>query len=172
MAATGHQHIMYRVIQNDCRGFNNLSYTIYLVLQMQPHVISFYGVTSRIRLMFLLFSQVSRNWRSLHATNSLERTRLSCWCLQNHKGCTYGAPIRYVTKTCSVVLLNKKKYVYSYLKYIVYDKLLKPDNHFESPCTWCADDPLRPSMNLRFFYRRSVYRETSLTQEVQDHIPK
>ena len=33
----------YRVIQNECRGFNNLSYTIRLVLQMQPHVISFYG---------------------------------------------------------------------------------------------------------------------------------
>ena len=60
----------YRVIQNDCRGVNNLSHTIHLVLQMQPHVISFYGVTSRIRFMFLLFPQVSRNWRLLHATNS------------------------------------------------------------------------------------------------------
>ena len=40
--------------------------------------------------------------------NGLDRTRLSCWCLQNHKGCTYRAPIRYVTKTCSVVPLNKK----------------------------------------------------------------
>ena len=47
----------YRVIQNDCRGFNNC----HLVLQMQPHVISFYGVTSRISFMFLLFPQVSRN---------------------------------------------------------------------------------------------------------------
>ena len=53
----------------------------HLVLQMQPHVISFYRVTSRIRFMFLLFRQVSRNWRLLRATNSLERTRLSCWCL-------------------------------------------------------------------------------------------
>jgi len=34
-----------------------------LHLQMQPHVISFYGVTSRIRFMFLLFPQVSRNLR-------------------------------------------------------------------------------------------------------------
>jgi len=33
---------------------------------------------------------------------------------------------RYVTKTWSVVLLNKIKYIYSYLKCIVYDKLLKP----------------------------------------------
>jgi hypothetical protein len=33
--------------------------TCHLVLQMQPHVISFYGVTSRIRFKFLLFPQVS-----------------------------------------------------------------------------------------------------------------
>jgi len=46
-------------------------------------------------------------------TNSLERTRLSCWCSQNHKGCTYRAPIRYVTKTWNVVLLNKKKNTYT-----------------------------------------------------------
>jgi len=43
---------------------------------------------------------------------------------------TYTAPIRYVTKTWSVVLLNKKKYIYSYLKCIVYDKLLKPRQSF------------------------------------------
>ena len=35
--------------------------TCHLILQMQPHVISFYGVTSRIRFMFLLFPQVSQN---------------------------------------------------------------------------------------------------------------
>jgi len=35
--------------------------TCHLVLQMQPDVIFFYGVTSRIRFMFLLFPQVSRN---------------------------------------------------------------------------------------------------------------
>jgi len=49
----------YRVIRNDYRGFNNC----HLVLQMQPYVISFYGVTSRIGFMFLLFPQLSRNWR-------------------------------------------------------------------------------------------------------------
>jgi len=53
----------------------------------------------------------NRHWNHhrWHATNSLERTRLSCWCLLNHKGCTYRAPVRYVTKTWSVVLLIKKK---------------------------------------------------------------
>ena len=69
----------------------------------------------------------NRHWNHhrWHTTKSLEQTRLSCWCLYNHKGCTCRAPIRYVTKTWSVVLLNKKKYIYSYLKCIVYDKLLK-----------------------------------------------
>jgi len=49
----------YRVIRNDFRGFNNC----HLVLHMEPYVISFYGITSRIRFMFLPFPQVSRNWR-------------------------------------------------------------------------------------------------------------
>ena len=35
--------------------------TCQLILQMQPHVISFYGITSRIRFVFLLFPQVSRD---------------------------------------------------------------------------------------------------------------
>ena len=39
------------------------------------------------------------------------------------------APVRYVTKTLSVVLFNKK-YIYCYLKCIVYDKLLKPRQSF------------------------------------------
>ena len=85
----------------------------------------------------------NRHWNHhrWHATNSLERTRLSCWCLQNHKWCTYRAPIRYVTKTWSVVLLNKKKtHIYSYLKCTVYDKLLKPQKSFRITlyfgCDW------------------------------------
>jgi len=50
----------------------------------------------------------NRHWNHhrWHATNSLERARLSRWCLQNHKRCAYRAPVRYVTKTWSVVLLN------------------------------------------------------------------
>ena len=35
--------------------------TCHLILQMQLNVISFYGITSRIRFKFLLFPQVSRN---------------------------------------------------------------------------------------------------------------
>ena len=82
--------IIYRVIQNDYRGFNNLSYTIQLFFQMQPHVISFYGVTSRISFVFLLPASIPElkvRIRTAIETitadmlQSLERTRLSCWCL-------------------------------------------------------------------------------------------
>ena len=51
--------------------------TCHLVLQMQPHVISFYGVTSRIRFMFLLFPQVSRNWRC-ESKPPLKASPLTC----------------------------------------------------------------------------------------------
>jgi len=39
------------------------------------------------------------------------------------------APVRYVTKTWIVVLLNKEN-IYSYLMCIVYDKLLNPRQSF------------------------------------------
>ena len=39
------------------------------------------------------------------------------------------ATVRSVTKTWSVAVLNKK-YIYSYLKCAVYDKLLKPRQSF------------------------------------------
>ena len=49
-----------------------------LVLQMHPHVISFYAVTSRIRFMFLLFPQVSRNWR-YESEPPLKPSPLTCY---------------------------------------------------------------------------------------------
>ena len=52
--------------------------TCHLVLQMQPHVISFYGVTPRIRFMFLLFPQVSRNWR-YESEPPLKPSPLTCY---------------------------------------------------------------------------------------------
>ena len=52
--------------------------TSHLVLQMQPHVISFYGVTSRIRFMFLLFPQVSRNCR-YESQRPLKPSPLTCY---------------------------------------------------------------------------------------------
>jgi len=109
---------------------------IHNTLQIQPHLISFYGITSRIRLMFLLFREVSRNWR-YESEPPLKPLPLTCGTnsiivlmFVESQTVTYRAPLRYVTKTWSVVLLNKKKYIYSYLKCIVYDKLLKPRQSF------------------------------------------
>jgi len=67
-------YFLYGIIRNDCRGFNNC----HPVLQMQPHVISFCGVTPRIRFMFLLFPQVSRNWR-YESERPLKPPSLTCY---------------------------------------------------------------------------------------------
>ena len=69
---------IYRVIRNDCWGFNRCYSPDHLVLQMQPRVISFYGFTSRIRFMFLLFPQVSRNWR-YESEPPLKPSPLTCY---------------------------------------------------------------------------------------------
>jgi len=50
----------------------------------------------------------------------------------------YRAPVRYVTKPWSVALLNSK-HIYSYLKCVVYEKLLKPRQSFR--ITLYFDDP-------------------------------
>ena len=82
---------------------------------------------------------VSRNWRYESEPPS-KPSPLTCYkqfgtnsiivlMFVESQGCTYRALVRYVTKTWSVVLLNKKC-IYSYLKCIVYDKLLKPQQSF------------------------------------------
>ena len=129
---------MYRVILNDCRSFNNLSYTMHL---RQEYTYFFYLIeqhsqfllhTLQVLYMCALCDSTSINtiiefWNCLQLVSG-DGFNGGC-CLQNHKGCTYRAPATYVTKTWSVVLLNKK-YIY-YLKYIVYDKLLKPRQSFQ-----------------------------------------
>ena len=50
----------------------------HLFLQMQPHLIYFCGVTSRIRFMFLLFPQVSWNWR-YKSEPPLKPSPLTCY---------------------------------------------------------------------------------------------
>ena len=52
---------LYLTVQLYIGLFKMIVGVIHNTLQMQPHVISFYGVTSMIRFMFLLFPQVSRN---------------------------------------------------------------------------------------------------------------
>jgi len=59
---------------------------------------------------------------------------------------TLQEPKRYATKTWSVFLLNKIKYIYCYLKCIIYDKLLKPRQSFR--------------INLYFLFNRTILQET------------
>ena len=100
------------------RGFNNL------FLQMQPHVISCYVVISRIRFMFLLFQQVSRNWR-YESEPPLKPSPLTCetksiivlMFVESQMVHIYRASVRYVTETWSVVLLNKEIHILLYQMY-------------------------------------------------------
>jgi len=95
--------------------------TCHLVLQMQPHVISFYVVTSRIKFMFLLFgaSIPELKVRIRTATETITADMLQtvrneldyrvdvCRITKD----TYRAPVRYLTKTWSVVLGNKRIHI-------------------------------------------------------------
>jgi len=115
----------------------------HLVLQMQLHVISFYGVTPRIRFMFLLFLQVSQNWR-YESEPSLKPSPLTCYkqfetnsiivlMFVESQGCTYRAPVRYVTKTWSVVLLNKKIHILLSQVYCVWQVVKTPTIILNNP---------------------------------------
>jgi hypothetical protein len=86
----------------------------------------------------------NRHWNHhyWHATNILERTRLSCWCLYNHNVCTYRAPVRYVTKTWSVVLLNKKMHILLSQVYCVWQVVKTP--------TIILNNPILQSLNIIF----------------------
>ena len=134
----------------------------HLVLQMQPHVISFYWVTSQGSGLWSSYScrypgtegtNQNRHWNHhrWHATNSLERTRLSCWCLQNHKWCAYRAPIRYVTKTWSVVLLNKGIHILLSQAYCVWQVVKTLTNISNNPVLICHG--ITGWTLLKFHYR-------------------
>ena len=84
--------------------------TCHLVLQMQSHVVSFYGVTSRIRFMFLLFppSIPELKVRVRTAIETITADMLqTVWNELDYrvdvcritKGAQYREPVRYVTKT-------------------------------------------------------------------------
>ena len=85
LRSTVYSHALYTGLF-DVNSKTNVLYTglfkmivgvIHNTLQMQPHAISFYGVTSRIRFIFLLFPQVSRNWR-YESEPSLKPSPLTC----------------------------------------------------------------------------------------------
>jgi len=72
--------VLYMCILCDSTNINTMMIRCYspghLVLQMQ--MISIYGVTSRIRFMFLLFPQVSLNWR-YESEPPLKPSPLTCY---------------------------------------------------------------------------------------------
>ena len=79
----------YRVIRNECRGFNNLSYTSFF--RCNPMWFLSMGLGQRSGLCSSSSRKYpategtnqNRHWyhHRWHATNNLERTRLSCSCL-------------------------------------------------------------------------------------------
>ena len=107
-----------------------------LVLQMQPRVISLYVVTSRIRFMFLLFPQASRNWR-YESEPPLKLSPLTCY---KQFGTNSIIVLMFVesqrvhiqntckvhNKTWSVVLLNKKKHLLLSQAYYVWQAVKTP----------------------------------------------
>jgi len=72
----------------------------------------------------------NRHWN--HHRWHAKRTRLSCWCSRNHKGCTYRAPVSYVTKTWSVIL-NKKIHILLSQVYCVWQVVKTPTITLNNP---------------------------------------
>jgi len=55
------------------------------------YIINWYMITAKLSCVTFLFQSNKGLFKMIVAvlTTCLERTRLSCWCLKNHKGCTY-----------------------------------------------------------------------------------
>ena len=137
---------IYRVIQNDCWGFNNChtQYTwdgVYVFFYLIEQHSAFLLHKSFRKYPGTEGTNQNHHWNHhrWHATNSLEWTRLLCWCLYNHKGCTYRALVRYVTKTWNVVLLNKKIHILLSQVYCVWQVVKTPRIISNNPvyCTFC-----------------------------------
>jgi len=87
--------------------------------------------------------------------NALE-TR-ECSCTDGSRN-SQRAALRYVTITWSVVLLNKK-YIYRYLKCIVYDKLLKPRQSFRITLYIASDGSVINRYIIRYDVKpRALFR--------------
>jgi len=111
---------IYRVIRNDCRGFNNLpprspdatQRDLFLwgyvkdQVYVPPLSASIPELKVRIRTAIETITADMRN----ELDYRVDFCRIT-------NGCTYRAPVGNVTKIWSVVLLNKKKkHIYCYLK--------------------------------------------------------
>ena len=105
--------------------------TCHLVLQMQPHVICFCGVTSRIRFMFLLFPQVSRNWR-YELEPPLKPSPLTCY----RQFGTNSIIVFMFVESQRVVLLNKKTHILQCQVYCVWQVAKTPTIISNNPVQW------------------------------------
>ena len=116
----------YRVIQNGCWGFNNLPPRS---PNATPCDFFLWGYVKGQVCVPPLPASIPELMEQIRTANETIIAGMlhTVW---NHKVCTYRAPVSYVTTNWRVVLLNKKKYIYSCLKCIVYDKLLKPRQSF------------------------------------------
>ena len=100
------------------------------------YIFLFHRTTLQVFVTYLIGDlYVHPLWFYKHQHDNRFRSKLFVVCQRwwfQWRFCTYKAPIRYVTKTWSVVLLKRyiRGSVYSYLKCIVYDKLLKPRQSF------------------------------------------
>ena len=110
---------IYRVIKNDCQRFNSFSYTITLEKGVYSCIDG-----SRNSQSFLLWCAMCISYAFLRLERSLLRWRRTAWegVLCAYYECrsviivqrqfrTYRAPVRYVTKTWSVVILNKRIHI-------------------------------------------------------------
>ena len=109
-------HPVYRVIRNECRGFNNLSYTIHLRWE---YMYFFYLIEQHskdllhtLQLLYMCIVCDSTDINTIiefvsHVSGDGFNGGSDSY-LQFRDTCTYRAPVRYVTNTWSVVLLNNK----------------------------------------------------------------
>ena len=131
------QHcVTYSVIRNDCRGFNNLpppspdatpcDFFLWGYVKDQVYVLPLPTSIPELKVRIRTATEPSPlTCYKQFGTNSIivlmfvesQRVHIQSTC-------------KVCNKTWSVVLLNKKKHIYSYLKCIVYDKLLKPRQSF------------------------------------------
>ena len=101
-------------------------FVIYLTGALYVHPLWFYIHQHDNRVRSKLFVACQRWWFQWQFW-------LSCWCMWNHKGCTYREPVRCVTKTWNVVVLNKKTGILLSQVYCVWQVVKTPTIILNNP---------------------------------------
>ena len=111
--------ILHRVIRNDCRCFNNslsrcnptpCDFFLWVYVKDQVYVPPLPASIPELKVR--ITADMLQTWNELDYRVHVCRI-------------TKGAPESYVTKTWECCSIKSKKYIHCYLKFIVYDKLLK-----------------------------------------------